>query len=36
MNWKAAQKAEEERKENERHRQFIDNVSRYDPDMTKE
>ena len=34
--WKNGRKQQEDSKENERYRRFIDNVSRYDPDMRDE
>lgn len=34
-NWKSTKKAKEDSREEERYRKFIDNVSRYDPDMKK-
>lgn len=35
-NWKNTQKIENNAKENERYKQFINNISRYDPDMRDE
>lgn len=34
--WKAAKKAHEDAEEERRHQEFLNNVSRYDPDMKKE
>ena len=36
QNWKAAKKAHEDAEEEKRHQKFLNNVSRYDPDMKKE
>lgn len=35
-NWKSAKIAKEKAEEDLRHQQFLDNISRYDPDMKKE
>ena len=34
--WKAAKKAHAEEEEEKRHQKFLDNISRYDPDIKKE